>query len=62
MFVPWGFDGPNNQLYLDFNDDEPKVYANHYDEDDTWIPKQVYLANSIEDIFKGLRQYEDDEE
>nr|WP_240622621.1 SMI1/KNR4 family protein [Flavobacterium crocinum] len=62
LFVPWGFDGSNNQLYLDFTYEEPKVYAYYYDEDDTGIPKQVFLADSIEAFLKKLRVYEEEED
>ena len=50
--LPWGHDGSNNLLYLDFKDNEPKVYADFYDEGE----KGVLLADSIEEFLLKLKE------
>lgn len=50
--LPWGHDGSNNLLYLDFKDNEPKVYADFYDEGE----EGVLLADSIEEFLLKLKE------
>ncbi len=50
--LPWGHDGSNNLLYLDFNEAEPRVYADFYDGGE----EGILLADSIDEFLQKLRE------